>query len=60
MTILPVLDITSQKHLKMLGGEVVAETFPEGNSDFASYITSAKNCRSRCMSLHLLPQKQQP
>ncbi|HIY01599.1 MAG TPA: ABC transporter substrate-binding protein [Candidatus Blautia faecipullorum] len=26
-----------------LGGEVVAETFPEGNSDFTSYITSAKN-----------------
>ena len=26
-----------------LGGEVVEENFPEGNSDFASYITSAKN-----------------
>ena len=26
-----------------LGGEVVEETFQEGNSDFASYITSAKN-----------------
>jgi len=26
-----------------LGGEVVAETFPEGNSDFTSYITSAQN-----------------
>ncbi|MDR0819009.1 MAG: ABC transporter substrate-binding protein, partial [Oscillospiraceae bacterium] len=26
-----------------LGGEVVYETFPEGNSDFASYITNAKN-----------------
>lgn len=28
------------------GGEVVAETFPEGNSDFASYITSAKNAEA--------------
>lgn len=28
------------------GGEVVAETFPEGNSDFASYITSAKNAQA--------------
>ncbi len=28
---------------KALGGEVVAETFPEGNSDFTSYLTSAKN-----------------
>ncbi len=26
-----------------LGGEVVAETFQDGNSDFTSYITSAKN-----------------
>ena len=26
-----------------LGGEVVEETFQEGNSDFTSYITSAKN-----------------
>lgn len=26
-----------------LGGEVVEETFQEGNSDFVSYITSAKN-----------------
>lgn len=26
-----------------LGGEVVFETFPEGNSDFTSYITKAKN-----------------
>ena len=26
-----------------LGGEVVSETFQEGNSDFTSYITSAKN-----------------
>ncbi|HIT66548.1 MAG TPA: ABC transporter substrate-binding protein [Candidatus Merdisoma merdipullorum] len=26
-----------------LGGEVVAETFQEGNSDFTSYITSARN-----------------
>ncbi|MDR1801606.1 MAG: ABC transporter substrate-binding protein [Lachnospiraceae bacterium] len=28
---------------KALGGEVVQETFPEGNSDFNSYITNAKN-----------------
>ena len=26
-----------------LGGEVVYETFPEGNSDFSSYVTNAKN-----------------
>ena len=26
-----------------LGGEVVFETFPEGNSDFTSYVTKAKN-----------------
>ncbi|MDO4273519.1 MAG: ABC transporter substrate-binding protein [Eubacteriales bacterium] len=31
------------KAFEELGGEVIAETFPEGNSDFASYITSAKN-----------------
>lgn len=30
-----------------LGGEVVAETFQEGNSDFTSYITSAKKAGSR-------------
>lgn len=29
-----------------LGGTVVAETFQEGNSDFASYITSAKNANA--------------
>lgn len=29
-----------------LGGEVIEETFPEGNSDFASYITSAKNAEA--------------
>ena len=29
-----------------LGSEVVEETFPEGNSDFASYITSAKNAEA--------------
>ena len=29
-----------------LGGEAVEETFPEGNSDFASYITSAKNAEA--------------
>ncbi len=26
-----------------LGGEVVSETFPEGTSDFTSYVTNAKN-----------------
>ena len=25
------------------GGEVLSDTFPEGNSDFASYVTTAKN-----------------
>lgn len=34
------------KAFEELGGEVVAETFPEGNSDFASYITSAKNAEA--------------
>ena len=29
-----------------LGGEVVYETFPEGNSDFTSYITNAKNANA--------------
>ena len=29
-----------------LGGEVIEENFPEGNSDFASYITSAKNAEA--------------
>ncbi len=28
---------------KSLGGEVVEESFPEGNSDFTSYITNAKS-----------------
>lgn len=28
---------------KKLGGECVEETFPEGTSDFASYVTNAKN-----------------
>ena len=28
---------------KKLGGEVVYETFPEGTSDFAAYVTNAKN-----------------
>lgn len=28
---------------KKLGGEVVFETFPEGTSDFAAYVTNAKN-----------------
>lgn len=34
------------KAFEALGGEVIAETFPEGNSDFASYITSAKNAEA--------------
>lgn len=34
------------KAFEEMGGEVVAETFPEGNSDFASYITSAKNAEA--------------
>lgn len=34
------------KAFEELGGEVIAETFPEGNSDFASYITSAKNAEA--------------
>lgn len=34
------------KAFEDLGGEVVSETFPEGNSDFASYITSAKNAEA--------------
>lgn len=29
-----------------LGGEVVYETFPEGNSDFTSYVTNAKNANA--------------
>ena len=37
------LDITSQKLLKILAVKSYAETFPDGNSDFTSYITSAKN-----------------
>lgn len=32
-----------QKAFEGLGGEVVAETFPEGNADFTSYITTAIN-----------------
>lgn len=32
-----------KKAFTELGGEVVEETFQEGNSDFVSYITSAKN-----------------
>ena len=31
------------KALEDAGGEVVSDTFPEGNSDFASYVTTAKN-----------------
>jgi branched-chain amino acid transport system substrate-binding protein len=32
-----------QKAFEALGGEVKYETYPEGNSDFNSYITNAKN-----------------
>jgi branched-chain amino acid transport system substrate-binding protein len=32
-----------QKAFEALGGEVKYETFPEGNSDFNSYVTNAKN-----------------
>ncbi|MDY3250127.1 MAG: ABC transporter substrate-binding protein [Candidatus Choladocola sp.] len=32
-----------QKAFEELGGEVIADTFPEGNADFTSYITTAKN-----------------
>lgn len=32
-----------QKAFEALGGKVIYETFPEGNSDFSSYITNAKN-----------------
>ncbi|MDR2606021.1 MAG: ABC transporter substrate-binding protein [Oscillospiraceae bacterium] len=32
-----------QQAFEALGGEVVYETFPEGNSDFNSYLTNAKN-----------------
>jgi branched-chain amino acid transport system substrate-binding protein len=32
-----------QEAFRALGGEVVADVFPEGNSDFNSYITNAKN-----------------
>ncbi|MBQ7371525.1 MAG: ABC transporter substrate-binding protein [Blautia sp.] len=31
------------KAFKELGGEVVEDTFPEGNADFTSYITTAQN-----------------
>lgn len=31
------------KAFEEAGGEIVADTFPEGNSDFASYVTTAKN-----------------
>ena len=34
------------KAFEALGGEVVAETFQEGNSDFTSYIASAKNAEA--------------
>lgn len=32
-----------QQAFEALGGEVVSETFPEGNSDFVSYLTNAAN-----------------
>lgn len=32
-----------KKAFEELGGEIIEETFPEGNSDFTSYITKAKN-----------------
>lgn len=32
-----------QSAFEALGGKVIYETFPEGNSDFTSYITNAKN-----------------
>ncbi len=35
-----------QKAFEALGGTVVFETFPEGNSDFTSYITNAKNANA--------------
>ena len=35
-----------KKAFEELGGEVVEETFPDGNSDFTSYITSAKNAEA--------------
>ena len=31
------------KAFEALGGKVVHDTFPDGNSDFASYVTNAKN-----------------
>ncbi|MEG1848941.1 MAG: ABC transporter substrate-binding protein, partial [Oscillospiraceae bacterium] len=35
-----------QKAFEALGGKVVSETFPDGNSDFASYVTNAKNAKA--------------
>lgn len=32
-----------KKAFEALGGEIIEETFPDGNSDFTSYVTSAKN-----------------
>ncbi|MEA5011174.1 MAG: ABC transporter substrate-binding protein [Angelakisella sp.] len=32
-----------QKAFEGLGGKVITETFPEGNSDFSSYLTNAMN-----------------
>ncbi len=38
-----------QKAFEALGGKVVYETFPEGNSDFTPYITNAKNAGADVM-----------
>jgi len=35
-----------QKAFEALGGTVVYETFPEGNSDFTSYVTNAKSANA--------------
>lgn len=35
-----------QQAFEALGGTVIYETFPEGNSDFASYMTNAKNANA--------------
>ena len=38
-----------QKAFEALGGKVVYETFPEGNSDFTPYLTNAKNAGADVM-----------
>lgn len=35
-----------QKAFEALGGTVITESFPEGNSDFTSYVTNAKNAKA--------------